>query len=189
MTILRLAKRVPPCLGGQERHVLELTLEQAALGHRVVLLYADGQATGGDGWEGHSVGRTGRLGSSLESLRFALAAQRYVRRHPTRFDLVHAHGDYAEAFAAVRLGRYHGCPAVLTCHGSFGRDQPWRVALRRAAFGRLGHLFLVSPEQAERVRRMGVATPVTVQHSGTRVGPLRAIPRSEAAAPLVVAVG
>lgn len=190
MTILRLAKRVPPLPGGQERHILELTREQAAAGHQVLLLYGDGDQTGGDGWSARQVAPARTSGSETWlSVRFGRDAARWVARHRPDFDLVHAHGDWPEALAAARIGRACGRPAVVTCHAAFGSQGFPYDWLRRRAFGRLDHIFAVCGTAADQLRELGVTVPIEVQHSGTRTALLAAVPRQEAPPPKLVAVG
>ncbi len=192
MKILRIAKRVPPCPGGQERHVLELTHEQAALGHAVTLLYGEGSLGGGDGWEALAVPWQPEASLGLgtrQSLSFTRAVRAWCADHPVDCDLVHAHGDYPEAWLAAELGRRWRVPAVTTVHASFGRRSWLRDQLRRRAFTRLDHVFCVSAHTGDQLRQMGVRRPITVQHSGTRIAPLRGIPREPSPAPQLVAVG
>lgn len=190
MRILRIAPRVPPLPGGEERHVLELTVEQAAMGHEVLLAYADGGPGAGDGWTSQQIlPSTGRFPEAVELVRFGRAVRRWLRRERLSFDVVHAHGDYVEAWLASAVARQLGCPGVLTLHGSWSDGQGLRDGLRRWAYNRLDHVFCVSSELAGRLQALGVRTPITVQHSGTRLGMLAAIPRQPADVPTVVAVG
>jgi len=190
MRILRLSKRIPPCPGGQERHALELTREQAIAGHDVTLLYAAGEAPDDEGWEpARIVPDLGRMPWTVEAIRYSLAARNWLRANRRSYDLVHAHGDFPEALCALALSRRLKCPAMCTIHASFGQRRWLWDALRRYAFGRLQHVCCVSRNTADELQALGVKTPVTVQHSGTRVAPLREIPRDTSPPPRLVAVG
>lgn len=46
-----------------------------------------------------------------------------------RFDLIHAHTSFLDGYAAMQLGRYYGCPVVLTEHMG-----PFSVLTRNAGF-------------------------------------------------------
>lgn len=189
MTILRLAKRVPPLPGGQERHVLELTKEQAAAGHSVILLYSDGAPTDGPGWISRQVPSPAFPSRLLTSLVFAWRAYWWTRRHRPAVDIVHAHGDLADALAAVLIGRHLGRPAVCTCHASFPPARSFINVLRRSIYSCLDHVFCVSEHTASAVRAIGVPVGITVQHSGTRLERLRNFAGRTQAAPLIAAVG
>ncbi len=78
---------------------------------------------------------------------------------------------------------------MCTVHASFGQRRWLWDRLRRYAFSRLDHVCCVSRNTADELQALGVRTPITVQHSGTRVAPLRAIPRDVSPPPRLVAVG
>src|SRR5690349_17227357 len=107
MNIVRLAQRVPPSPGGLEVHVRELTLTQVGRGAEVDLVYAEGQAPEAPAITPHQL--TSHACSMLRwcppQHRFAWIAARYCGIKRKRVDVIHAHGDYAAAYAGLSLAR------------------------------------------------------------------------------------
>jgi glycosyltransferase involved in cell wall biosynthesis len=202
MRILRLTARLPPFPGGLEIHVRELTLRQAEEGIAVDLVYGEGEVPARPGVTGHAApadaSRLPRWWPAQQ--RSARAAVRVGSGITGPVDLVHAHGDYAAAWAALRLAGRFRCPGVLTVHGGLSERIVHR-AVSRLVFPRLTHLIAVSDDIAAQLRARGVAPErVSVISSGVHChrfapvdGPARAeIRRSFGATSedlLVVTVG
>ncbi|MCC7495770.1 MAG: glycosyltransferase [Fimbriimonadaceae bacterium] len=191
MHILRLAFRLPPCPGGEERHVWELSREQGAAGHQVTLLHVHGEDPGLPGVTAVRLDPRPARSDALADWFFGQAAQRWLRAQPRAAwpQLVHAHGDWPLAWHAAALGGRFGAPTMVTLHGGLGADHWLRHGLRRVAFNRVDQVFSVSAHNADRLRRLGVVTPIQNQHSGTLVERLRALPYQPAARPRLLAVG
>jgi glycosyltransferase involved in cell wall biosynthesis len=189
LTVLRVAERLPPLPGGKEVHVAELTRAQQAAGHDVDLLYRLG--------DGASVGLPARrvtLPRPVSGLRglpgtamFAAAAARQARRLGPP-DVVHAHGDLAEAAVMTRYARWAGSAAVLTVHAALN---PRYARLSRRAFAGVDAFIALGSRAAADLLRCGVAEQqVTVMSSGLTIPLLRAAQQSVAREPgLVVTVG
>lgn len=189
MNILRLARRVPPVPGGQERHVLELSLEQARLGHKVTVLYAEGDLAAQTEFDSVRLPTSCSKSQILRALAFSWQEVRWVQCERPLIDLIHVHGDFPDAFGAVLLRRLLGVPAVATLHGSWGASASRYDPLRRLVFSRLDHIFGVAGRIERDLRRVGVHTPISIQHSGTRLGQLQAMATARSTEPLVLAVG
>jgi len=127
VNILRLAERVPPEPGGKEVHVLELSRRQAQRGHRVELWIRRGSTE----MPGVAVRRMPlgelRRGSLVTTACYASAAAVGVVATRRQVDVVHGHGDFVEAAAAVALARRFRAAAVLTVHGGLGERRWDRV--------------------------------------------------------------
>ncbi|HID24448.1 MAG TPA: glycosyltransferase family 4 protein [Planctomycetaceae bacterium] len=127
------------------------------------------------------------------------AAQEVRQRF--EFDLIDSHFIYSSGVVAVRLGKKHGVPAVITCRGEdierfpdlplIGRQIRW--ALREAT-----QLIAVSRRIADRMVQLG-ADPdkVTVIPNGVDLDKFQPVPKEQARQqlglptdrPLVLAVG
>ena len=114
LSVLRVAHRLPPFLGGQEIHVAELTRHLAMQGVQQTLLCAKGDLSL-TGVEIKRISLPSRLGTIARDT--ALGAQLAAIHKGNRFDVVHTHGDAPVArggtVAATRLGAIH----VHTFHG------------------------------------------------------------------------
>lgn len=167
LRVARISERAPPEPGGKEIHVSALS---AALADRGVEQHLFMRA--GDHLEGRTPQSRVRPGamSRVHPLSgfCAGAVAALGRRHRRRpFDLVHAHGDFAEATAAALASSRLGIPAVLTVHGGLS-EVGWHDALRLAAFSAMEQVVCVSSEVADRLRDIGVSSEILVRPSGVR---------------------
>ncbi len=188
LSVLRLSACVPPHPGGQERHVARLTGRLAALGVRQHVLFQVGRplagATGSHrlawpGWlsgvESHTL-RAAHLGiRSMMRLRGLLAAGE-------RFDVVHSHGDAAEALAGAWLARRAGAVSVHTIHAGLPPGRVYAGWARRALGGADLVVAVSEPIRAQVVALGVPASRVMVQSSGIETARLqRRVPDQEAA--------
>lgn len=117
MKILQIAPYFLPYLGGQERHVYDLSRSLLKLGHEVTVLTSN-------------VPRGARYQEidGIKVFRYAAIARPF--RNPITpsllmlgkklrgFDVIHAHNEHSfAALAAVYLKRRLGLPLVIGCHG------------------------------------------------------------------------
>ncbi|WP_082590391.1 glycosyltransferase family 4 protein [Phycicoccus sp. Soil748] len=170
MKILRIAERTLPLRGGKEVHVAELTRAQVAMGHEVTLLYSAGDG-GLDGQSQQimlpSVARQFR-GLSRTFL-FAAAATRHMSRG---YDLIHAHGDLAEAWWISRRWS-PAAPTVLTVHGQLN---PRYSRLSRLAFRNIGAFIALGDNVHEDLLGCGVPdSRIVTMSSGVNRGMLAAV--------------
>jgi glycosyltransferase involved in cell wall biosynthesis len=189
LTVLRLAERVPPLPGGKEVHAAELTRAQHAAGHDVHVLYRFGNgARVGPRADRVALpwplsGVRGLPGTAL----FAAAAARRARLLTSR-QVVHVHGDLAEAAVMSRYARRAGSATVLTVHAALN---PRYARLSRPAFAGIDAFIALGSRAAADLLRCGVAEhQVTVMSSGLNFGLLTAAHGVVSREPgLVVAVG
>lgn len=143
LRILRIVARLPPIPGGMEVHAAELTSAQARAGDAVDLLFRTGLPSAGVS----AAHRVPELRPPLSWLPaqplFGWQAARPHTDLGPEYDVVHAHGDYAAAWAARRQADRFACPALLTVHGSLS-DSPVHRLLARAVFTRLDGVIAVS---------------------------------------------
>lgn len=178
LRIARVAERLPPCPGGKEIHVAELSTRQAARGHDVHVWHRSGES----GLKGVSVHRVGagdpdrRHGVATVADFSARAARGLTAVRP---DLVHLHGDWVEALCVGRAARRLGVPTVLTVHA--GLAPLWRLP-SRVAFRYVDSMVAVGANVRDDLVRAGVpAERVTVLSSGLNtdlLAPHRGTPRS-----------
>jgi teichuronic acid biosynthesis glycosyltransferase TuaC len=74
-------------------------------------------------------GRIGLIGSTI---RYASALRRHLKANDGRYDIIHAHFGFPDAFVAARAARHASIPLIVTLHG----DDALRVAPRRDIIGR-----------------------------------------------------
>jgi glycosyltransferase involved in cell wall biosynthesis len=161
--ILRLTRRLPPCPGGQEIHVFELTRRQVEAGYKVDLWYSQGDDVP-SGAVGHRV-----PASHLRIPSTTFAAASYARRAGADMrnetaDLVHVHGDLAEAWFGHRAARALGSPLVMTVHAGLN---PRYARPTRIVFRHVDHFFALGSRVAGDLRGCGVDDDrITVISSG-----------------------
>jgi glycosyltransferase involved in cell wall biosynthesis len=130
--ILRFSYRIPPCPGGKEQHVRELTRRQVLRGDEVTTFFRLGDRYALSG-RSHGIKASPTwnwLPGTACQFSFSLAA--LVASRGSERDVVHIHGDHTEAFLLSRVGRFlrhSATPIVLTAHGRLNRKQSrWAAA-------------------------------------------------------------
>lgn len=122
MNICLLTPTFLPKLGGVEIVVSSLASEYQKMGHSVCVVTQwprRGKGVAEDHLLDYPVTRYVRPWSfnlALGMRRIYQALRRAHRREP--FDLIHCHLVYPVGFMAVRFGRAHNIPVVITAHGS-----------------------------------------------------------------------
>lgn len=138
MKILRLARFLPPKVGGLEYHVEELSRHQARMGHELALFFEQGEAIAMSRLTCVKVAASPAtryaasdlLRGAFFSMRSSsvLGGPEYCR---DAYDLVHSHGDVGEIVGAVRMAKKLGCPLVHTVHGGLSRQKHYRFLASR----------------------------------------------------------
>lgn len=106
-----------PTVGGAQAVLDELARRLAAAGHRPVVVAARPRQPWDDGPLGYPVVRIRRPWSKRFAVRLALPRLLLLhRRH--RFDVVHCHAAYPQAYVARTLRRLCGVPYVVRPHGA-----------------------------------------------------------------------
>lgn len=183
MRILQVCTNFRP--GGIQRHVLDLTADLRARGHRVTLA--------GDGGDWAAVADTGAgdfvplalnavagLGGAAPRRVMALAAcARALRRviRERRIELIHAH-ETAPALTARLAALGLGVPVVMTFHGAApSREQSV------ARIGRLCADLVISPSRTSLDALIARGLPAArARHVGLGIAPLPAVAAAEVAA-------
>ena len=189
LRILRLAERIPPLPGGKEIHVAELTRAQSQLGHRVHVLYrfGDEEALDSPATKIHLPGALANLHGLSGTAWFAAQAMR-TAGDLSGFDVLHAHGDIAEAWMCSRRTRRSTTPMVLTVHGQLN---PRFTRPSRLAFTGVDAFIALGDRVRQDLDRCGVpAERIVTMSSGLNSGLLNEAERDVTARPgLIVAVG
>ncbi len=163
--MLRIAERIPPLPGGKEIHVSELTRAQANAGHHVRVLFrsGDGRSLAAPSVRVTPTIPTGHVGGAIGSGLFAVAAARQVMRI-RRPDVIHAHGDWPEAWGIGRCAHRLGIAFVMTVHGGLN---PRHVLPSRVCFAGVDAFIALGERVRIDLERCGVpAERITVMSSG-----------------------
>lgn len=112
----------------------------------------------------------GRIGLIASTIQYANALRRHLKADAGRYDVLHAHFGFPDAFVAACAARRIGVPLVVTLHG----DDALRVAPRRDVIGRTVRsgieaaqiVICVSEAMAEVVRPLLPSTDVRVIANG-----------------------
>ena len=147
MRIGRVSTAFLPSHDGMAHHVFGLSQEQVRRGHDVTLF----QPHLPDGWESgirlYNVSTWPCLhGTKRAYLLFCLRSAAMVWRahRQENFHLLHAHGDFMEAFVLGSVGRFLGLPTVLTIHAGLNRRRSYTL-LGRIGFHCVDRIIAVSP--------------------------------------------
>jgi glycosyltransferase involved in cell wall biosynthesis len=148
LRVLRVSERIPPLRGGKEIHVAELTRAQVSAGHDIAVLYrfGDDSQLASPGIPVTLPPPVAALGGLAGTALFSAAAARRARRRAAPPDVVHVHGDLAEAWWMARYARQVGAAVVLTVHGGL---HPRYARPSRYSFSRVDGFIA----HGERVRR------------------------------------
>ena len=186
MRILRVSQHLyPDVTGGMAYHVHAMSRDQAAMGHDVTVLTVrhdeDDQIRESRG--GYDVIRCEPVARPLGN---AICPGLARHLNPwTDADVIHAHSHlYASTNFAAAVSRLSSIPLALTNHGLYSQSAPERLFrwyLRTAGrwtFNRAAVVFCYTGVDRERVRTLGVRSPVAVVQNGvdperfTPTGPL-----------------
>jgi glycosyltransferase involved in cell wall biosynthesis len=174
-SVLRLSACVPPHPGGQEHHVARLTARLSELGVRQHVFFQVGGPVPG-AITSHRLAWPDRL-NRIEShtlraahlWRRAAVRLRSLLAAGERFDVVHSHGDAAEALAGVLLARRAGAACVHTVHAGLPPGRFYAGWARRA-LRRVDVILAVSRPIRDQVVSLGVdPARVVVQSSGIEI--------------------
>jgi glycosyltransferase involved in cell wall biosynthesis len=169
LRVMRMSERVPPCRGGKEIHVAALTRAQVEAGHDVQLLYRCGQ---GEDLASSTIRvelprPVADIGGLVGTAWFsATAARRAKGLVPP--DIVHLHGDIAEAWFMKGYARWADATAVLTVHGGLN---PRYFRLASQCFTGIDAFIALGDRVRDDLLQCGVPHDrITVMSSGLNAG-------------------
>ncbi len=156
MRIARIIEYFPPYIGGMERHGLILSREQVKLGHDVEIFIGVGDTGIFPNTFKAPLGFL-PLYSRIRRLWFNVWAYFIVKKHHRKnpYDIIHVHGDFAEAFFGGRLSKKLGIPSVLTIHA--GLNKKHLRQKNRKFFDNISKIICVSREIADELKIISVA--------------------------------
>ena len=201
LRILRVAQTIyPDVKGGGAYHVHALSRDQAALGHDVTVVTVRHDPTAPHLEErcGYTVVRYDPSVAVLGNDISAGVAQ-YLRA-AAGFDVVHAHSHlYFSTNLAALKRLVGGPPLAITNHGLYSQTASKRLfewylrTIGRWTFNRADLVFCYTDVERQRLREVGVTTPVAVVSNGVDTDRFRPTgPGSaliEATGPVVLFVG
>jgi glycosyltransferase involved in cell wall biosynthesis len=171
MRILRVAQRTYPAVtGGGAYHVHAMSRDQAAMGHDVTVLTVGERSS-----ESRDRYEVVRRPATAELLGNEISAgvARYLHRNADEFDVVHAHSHlYFSTNLAAFARRLGGPPLAITNHGLYSQTAPEAVfdaylrTLGRWTFDQSDVVFCYTEEDRERLREVGISSPVEVVPNG-----------------------
>lgn len=134
LDILRLQVTVPPAPGGMEQHVRRITDEQRSFGHRVRLVFVDGQVTHPDDLQIGFRRLVNLRPQSIRSFCYFLAALATLVRARSA-NVIHVHGDWSMVLAGRAAKWLTGARVlVVSVHGGPGVRSRGRLWLQRICF-------------------------------------------------------
>ncbi len=166
MRIARIIEYFPPHIGGMERHGLILSEEQIKMGHKVEVFIGVG-----DKKLLPAVHKMPLqfLPMYSKTRRFCFnfwayfAVKRQYKKNP--YDIIHLHGDFAEAHFGGKLSKKLGIPAILTIHA--GLNKKLLKPENKKYFENIKKIICVSQDIAEEFKYMDVsADKISVISSG-----------------------
>ena len=165
MKILRIYTRLPPLIGGMEKHIAQLTNEQIKLGHDVTIYFNKG-----DKVSSHDVQVTKYSLYKLKPQFFGLFLFHFLvlirlLRNKNKFELIHIHGDWSSLVFSKLIKKIVGAEKlILTVH-----DQLSKKILHKKAFSKLLEnvdiLFATGYKAASQLNKLS-NNKVIVQPSG-----------------------
>jgi len=122
VNILRIARKLPPCPGGQEHHVVDLSLYQVTTGDSVEVSFGLGDYLKSD-----SRVKCRRVVSTrvlqffkrdvLQAFVFGFfVLLKHYNKPADKIDIVHVHGDVIEILFSAAISWKHKVPLVATFH-------------------------------------------------------------------------
>ncbi|MFC6974530.1 glycosyltransferase family 4 protein [Halomicroarcula sp. GCM10025709] len=177
MRILRVAQKVyPESVGGGQYHVHAMSRDQASAGHDVTVLTTTSRRTSRirerSGYEVVEVPK----GLSIASNDISPSVARYLLRSSSEFDLIHAHSHlYFSTNLAALTRRFGDSPLVVTNHGLYSQSvsewifRTYLYSIGRWTFNQADTVFCYSSAEKERLRDIGVKSPIDVVHNGIDV--------------------
>jgi glycosyltransferase involved in cell wall biosynthesis len=174
MRILRVAQDLfPEVVGGAPYHIHALSRDQAARGHEVTVLTVSDEVDEPttEQRDGYTVCRTPPKVDIFGNQLFASTLGQLRNRE--EYDVVHAHSHlfYSTNVAAVH-SRFDETPMAVTCHGLNSQRVPeWVSKTHLRTVGKWTYnaadtVFCYTPSERERLRELGVTSPVNVVKNG-----------------------
>lgn len=200
MRIARIIEYFPPHIGGMERHGLILSQEQIKLGHEVDIFIGYG------GNDANDIRKFALyrmplqflpLYSKIRRIWFNFWAARQMKKHHKKnpYDLIHLHGDFAEAHFGRKLSQKLEIPAILTIHAGLNK----RLLKPKNAeyFKNIAKIICVSSEIVDDLKSIGIPeNKLAVISSGIHLSEFKNVDenkitdlRNQYSKPIIISIG
>jgi phosphatidylinositol alpha-mannosyltransferase len=136
MKILQVSPYADPKVGGQERHVLELSKTLASLGHKVTLLTC--QLDSSKSPQKFQVCKINSL--DILDLRFLLSNELFSFLVENRFDVCHLHHQTLFGETVLLANKMCGLPTITTLHTQIVRRVPAKFFYDRLSLEFIGRI-------------------------------------------------
>ena len=165
MNILRIYTKLPPLKGGMEKHIFHLSQEQITQGHRVKVVFNDGEKiTPADEKIGYFKLYKIRPQALGVVLFYGLVAIKFLFDRQS-YDAVHLHGDWSALLFARLIKKLVGAKlAVFSIHGQITQSFAHQYLLPRL-LGRTDLIFSTGYDTAREITRL-TGREAVVQPSG-----------------------
>ncbi|WP_049935573.1 glycosyltransferase family 4 protein [Haloplanus natans] len=180
MRILRVAQKLyPEVPGGGTYHVHAMSRDQAAMGHDVTVLTVatDPELPHVEERDGYTVVRYPSTLSLIGNDISAGLARHLATVDDSAYDVCHAHSHlYFSTNLAALKGRLGDLPLAITNHGLYSQNAPEWVfdaylrTLGRWTFNRADVVFCYTDTDRNRVRELGVTSPIKIVSNGIDTG-------------------
>lgn len=172
MNILRIARKIPPSLGGQEHHVVDLSYYQSKYGDKVYIYFGMGD---------HPKKNPNIISKKIipnflysiiridviQAFLFGLILFLYhLKKNHKKIDIVHIHGDILEIFFAWLVTKRYNAKLIVTFHAGLS-NKLWYKKVAPHVFKLPDSMICVSFHIAQQVRHIyPEATCLHNIHSG-----------------------
>ena len=196
MRIARIIEYFPPHIGGMERHGLILSQEQIKLGHKVEVFIGVGDTSLLPNIFKASLGFL-PLYSRIRRFWFNVWVYFTIKKNHKKnpYNIIHAHGDFIEAYFGGKLSKKLGVPSVLTIHA--GLNKKLLKTKNNKFFKNISKIICVSNEIKQDLKNIGITdNKLEVISSGIYLNDFKNVNpeeitriRNEYSRPIMISVG
>ena len=159
MKILRIARKLPPCPGGQENHIIDLSTFQINHGNKVIINFGLGNHVN------PSLGIMSKRITPkyllsvikidvLQGFVFGLILifQHYLQKK-IKLDIVHVHGDIMEIFFSWLVSKRYKTKLIVTIHAGLS-NKYWYKKIAPLILKLPDSIICVSPEIVNQIKKI-----------------------------------
>lgn len=111
------------------------------------------------------------------------AAEKTIRKHKIKFDVLHAHMAWSSGYAAAKLKQKYDVPCLVTAHGTDIYNLPFRNAYWQKkiswVLNNIDHIITVSKNNLSCVHKLSSSTPTSLIPNGFRDKNFRVMNKNE----------
>lgn len=159
MNILRVARKLPPCPGGQEHHVIDLSMCQKQNGDKIIINFGLGDQLN------PSLGVISKRIISrcilslikvdvLQAFVFGLFLfLKHCFQKKVNLDIIHVHGDIIEIFFSWLVSKRHKTKLIVTFHAGLS-NKYWYKKIAPLILKLPDSIICVSPEIVQQIKKI-----------------------------------